>query len=181
MTGRSLRLELRDATGEVHETLHHLPDFAALAEGRLSRDGHARLMQRMGGFYGMLDPLMIMASRGAEPYAYRPRAALFPGHGTGAVALPSLRSIEALAGAAYVVDGSVLGGQVLSRASAHAGSHPYWQWCCAHGATVWREALALIDRVDTGHEARQRAITAARDVFDAFHVWMAPAAVGAAR
>lgn len=178
MVGRSLRQDLRDATGDVHETLHRLPDFRALAEGRLSASAHNKMMQQMGGFYLQLDPRMIEANHMFAGYAYHPRSAFFADARAGNIDLPPLHTREALAGAAYVVDGSVLGGQVLARSAGTASAHPYWHWCRTEGASVWCSALALIESIDTGPEAREQVVATALQVFTVFHRWMAPADVG---
>jgi len=174
-----LRQRLRAETHAVHEHLHQHQFFAAIADGSIDARNFDRLMARMGGFYRALDPLMIAAcgSAGKGGYRYRPRAALFPRVEVGAPALPVIDDLAALAGSAYVVDGSVLGGQLLKRAIAGRLQHPYWDWCASDGPSVWRETRALIDSANGNAAAADRAVDTANAVFQAFsdHMDMAHA------
>lgn len=176
MTGEPLRQRLRIETYAVHERLHQHPQFAAIADGTIPARDFDRLMSRMGGFYAALDPLMVMASQGAGHggYRYHPRVGMFPRTETTRPSLPAILDVAALAGAAYVVDGSVLGGQLLRRAINGRLQHPYWDWCADVGPSVWRSTRALIDRVEAGPNS-DRAVETANSVFNAFsdHMHMA--------
>lgn len=152
--------------------LHGHPDFAAIEAGQIDMDVHARLMAKMGAFYASLDPV-IGSACGAlgddiAGYRYRPRLDLFPAKSDRRIPIPKIATPGALAGAIYVVDGAVLGGQVLARALGDRPLHPYWTWCCQNGASVWRAAQTLIDHVDTDQRARDTATRAALDVFGSF-------------
>lgn len=140
--------------------------------GQIDANDHECLMSRMGGFYAALDPLIAAAceSMGDDiaGYRYRPRLGLFPSRSRRPVLIPAVDTPAALAGAIYVVDGAVLGGQVLARAFGDRSLHPYWHWCCQNGPSVWRAAKALIDHLDTDAKARAAATRTALDMFDAF-------------
>lgn len=183
MTGSSLRQRLRAETQAVHERLHRDDHFAAIADGSILAQDFDQLMARMGGFYRALDPIMMavchQTGQKAGGYAYHARAPMFTGC-TGTPDLPRIAGLGALAGAAYVVDGSVLGGQILRRAIAGRLSHPYWDWCAVAGASVWRATRALIDTADQA-AVGDEAVKAANAVFLAFseHMNMSEAEVAA--
>lgn len=159
----------------MHEALHDHSHFAAMAEGRISAGAFDRVMARMGGFFAALDPVMDRAcSRSgadAGAYVYRPRAGYFPDR-EGIAVLPGIEGTAGLAGAAYVVDGAMLGGQVLRHAIAGRLAHPYWDWCARDGAGIWRETQALIARADTGPAPADTAVRTAKAVFEAFAAHM---------
>ena len=174
MLDLALRHRLRVETADVHERLHQHRLFAAIADGNIGSDDFDRLMARMGGFYAALDPLMIVAGRKAQPgtYTYRARTPMFSRVDGHAPILQRISDLASLAGAAYVVDGSVLGGQILRRAIAGRLTHPYWDWCATDGPSVWRETQKLIELVDTDACSANLAIKVANDVFNAFSVHM---------
>jgi heme oxygenase len=179
------RHALRAATHGVHEALHRQPDLAALAEGRITRERYARLLGGMHGFHAGLEPAVRAAEARFAPalggFRYRPRRAVLagdlaalgavPGEAAAAEA-PALASPAALAGAVYVLDGSLLGATTLERAAralpfAPAGT-AYWAWCRRAGPDAWRAARGLIARLDAGPAARAEMETAARATFAAF-------------
>lgn len=155
---------------DVHERLHAHPGFAAIADGTIRAAEFHRLMGLMGSFYAAFDPLVSAASVqvGRGIYCYQNRAPMFHTALGGAPDLPKIDDLSALAGAAYVVDGSVLGGQILRRAIASRLQHPYWEWCAREGASVWRCTRTLIDAADAGPEANGHAVHIANAVFSAF-------------
>ncbi|MEM7055982.1 MAG: biliverdin-producing heme oxygenase [Pseudomonadota bacterium] len=169
---RPLRHHLRQETEAAHLALHRHPGFAAIESGEIVPQDHDQLMARVGGFYAILDPLASAASKvlgdHLAGYRYRPRAALFPNKAEKQIHVPDLATPAELAGAVYVVDGAVLGGQILARAFGDQALHPYWQWCCHHGPAVWRTTKALLEHVDTDTAARDEATETALRVFKAF-------------
>lgn len=170
MTSHALRYRLKIETADVHERLHDQSDFAAIAGGTILERDFKRVMARIGGFYAVFDPKMERGSQSAGPnvYAYQARGPLFAHVETSDLDLPDVDTLPALAGAAYVMDGAVLGGQILRRAISDRLTHPYWDWCAEKGAAVWRDARALIDLADTDSEAADHAIDVAKAVFRAF-------------
>ena len=170
MMTTSLRKRLQFATHDVHEALHAHPDFAAMQDGSISVQAFDHVMARMGGFYRALDPIMTAASRSFSDgtYRYLPRSPMFSDVEKPQMTLPSITSQPSLAGAAYVVDGSVLGGRVLGTALGGRLHHAYWAWCASEGPQVWRNVLAFIDHVDTGSAQQTQAIDAALAVFETF-------------
>lgn len=167
----SLRWLLQESTSAVHQRLHRHPDFSAIADGTILGRDFDLLMARIGGFFCALDPKMQAAcdcTPGLGDYAYRARAPMFPRTLAEPSRLPAVNDLPSLAGAAYVVDGSVLGGKVLASALGDHLQHPYWDWCAGNGPAIWRATIALIDCADTGTDARFRAVSTAQDVFAAF-------------
>lgn len=179
MRSQSLRDVLAAETRDVHERLHRHPDFAALEAGTIGRSDYACLMARMGGFYSALDRTVLLACKHLKGdlagYRYRQRGPLFAERASHGAILPQLGSLPALAGAIYVADGAVLGGQILARSAGPGRAHAYWEWCAEQGASVWHQARGLIDRADRGPEARSVAVASAISVFRAFEVSVAPA------
>ncbi|MEM7210360.1 MAG: biliverdin-producing heme oxygenase [Pseudomonadota bacterium] len=172
MVENVLRLQLRDETSGVHEALHRHPEFIALQAGQLDTFGQYALMSRIGAFYAALDPKMTRAAHLAEDigYAYRPRSPLFPEVSPRSVSLPQIDTLPAFVGAAYVVDGAVLGGRMIAGKQAAHVRHAYWDWCIRNGPTVWRRTLALIAGANLSDPERQEAIGTAHSVFEAFAV-----------
>ena len=175
-----LRQRLKIETAEIHERLHHHDQFAATANGSIDSAAFDDLMDRMGTFYAALDPIMVAACRhtGADRagYFYRPRAPLFPRALQCAPRFARIDNLASLAGAAYVVDGAVLGGQIIGRAIAGRLEHPYWEWCAEVGAMVWRQARGLIEHADRDPYASDRAVASAKHMFQAFADHMSYAA-----
>ena len=178
MARPKFRSHLMDATRCVHERLHAERRFAALQAGNIDNADYDDLMAAMGGFYTAFDTYLLAASdrliATSHDYVYRPRAHLFPRVAAIECNLPYLATPAALAGAVYVVDGAVLGGQMLGRLIQPYQRHPYWDWCASTGAVVWHAARALMSRVDTDAEARHRGAEAAFGVFTAFEAAMMP-------
>jgi len=121
----STRLELRAATAAVHERLHHLPAFAAIAEGRLGVAAYGRLLLALHDFHGSLagaadaacavlgaDALRAAGARRRELLRADLEAvgASAPG-GAEPIALGGARAVGCL----YTILGSTLGGKLIHR------------------------------------------------------------------
>lgn len=179
----TLRAELRRGTAQVHEALHSHPWFAELAEGRLSAATYQALMQRLFGFYRAFDPMMCAAAETlgdrVGEYRYVPRAQMLR-RAAGAtapdrrVALPRIGGLAAFCGAAYVVDGAVLGGAILGRALPRNADRTYWDWCSREGPGIWRANHQLLRDAETD-ASRQDAMSSALATFAAFAAWVDPA------
>lgn len=141
-----------------------------MQSGSISAGRFAVLMRQMGGFYAMLDPVMVSASERLAPdgYRYRTRASHFSSRNPAPIRPPRVETLPALAGAAYVVDGAVMGGQIIARALPKDLQHPYWTWCTRDGPTQWRSVLGLIAAVDSSERAAQEAVDTALATFEAF-------------
>jgi heme oxygenase len=167
VTSDTIRASLRLATGAVHDRLHGLTNFTALLRADLLPTEYARLLLRLLGLHSPIeerlarhdgDALMVWRQTAATPSRpARLRSDLaFLGIDQGTidtapqadVLLLSLHNPAAALGCAWVVEGSSLGGRVLSlrldailgagRAAgagtflaSHPGQTDRWSGCCA--------------------------------------------------
>jgi len=184
---QAFRFTLRRATADRHAALDSHPALAALAAGRLDLDGYRRLMAVLYGFYLGHDPVVAEACRlhGIERhgFSYAPRAEIIardlaalgmppspPGHR----AVDPIDSPASLAGLLYVIEGSMLGGGVLSHSTAallaETGGRgdAYWRWCRDAGAQRWAMTCRMIEEMAATVDARREMIAAAEAAFDAF-------------
>lgn len=185
MAQRTLRHHLRETTREVHEELHALQGFHALSVASITREEFRWLMAGMGHFYKALDGRMITACRAHSGsiagYQYHCRAPLFSEGTTREIELPKITGPATLAGAAYVVDGAVLGGRILGAGPLSFARHPYWDWCASEGPKVWRGACSLLDHLERAGTEHAAVVQGAQAMFEAFrdamlnHMERAPA------
>lgn len=186
---------LRDGTRDAHRALHALAPFAALLAGRLTRDDYAALTARLHEFYRSFDARVDAAwalCLAPRPCAYSPRAPLLAadpaalGHAARAAAatpaLPAFDEAARLAGALYVVEGSLLGGATLDGGAQRVlgtqdeAGRGYWAWCRREVGRRCPAMLALLDEVLDTPRALDAAQTTARATFAALHDWLAPTA-----
>jgi len=66
-----MRNELCQATAAVHERLHHVPVFAALAAGGLDRAEYASLLGRLYGFHAPFEAAVERAGPPVPPGRWR--------------------------------------------------------------------------------------------------------------
>ncbi len=189
----AFRFVLRQATRPEHEALDAHPAFASLMSGTLSRNGYRSLMTQFHDFYCVHDPLLDASCRLHSMerlgFIYAPRSGIL-GRDLAALegraarpasvgpAPPNLETAGSLAGVLYVLEGSMLGGGVLSRA---VGALPavtgetgdgYWRWCRDLGASRWAMTCAMIERLSTSGAARSDMISGARAAFATFAGWL---------
>jgi heme oxygenase len=112
---------LREATHATHMRLHGLPQFTAIAEGRLDRADYVELLKSLHAYHRTIAGA---ASRGRLTHlSSSPRRMEMLGGDLASLgASPARReriwppsSSEALLGAIYVAEGSALGGRVIAR------------------------------------------------------------------
>jgi len=121
----TVRIQLRDVTANIHEALHHTENFAAIAEGRLERDGYAAVLTML---YRYHQGLSEICKRGAQllgqddlAKAHRARIAALEADmeylgTTPRSKAPSDKGEGAFAaGCLYTVQGSSLGGKQIYR------------------------------------------------------------------
>lgn len=192
-------MRLREHTEDAHQRLHELEIFRALLDGSLARSAYRRLLACLHDYYQRVDTELDSACREFQTeqlnYRYHARAPLFARdlavlgadepyqRQHHAAVLPSLDSAASLAGALYVIEGSLLGGASLDHAARKllasrdsgdiAGRH-YWAWCREVGVGRWQHTSALIDGwLDTPTRTAQ-ALAAARATFEQLHAWLLP-------
>lgn len=198
--GPSARARLREATREVHERLHHLPAFAALARGRIDLAGYRRLLARLHGFHAPVERRLRDAARhgrscGIDPrdHARAPlleadllhlgldRPAL--GRIPRCASLPGLGSAGRLLGCLYVLEGSRLGGRQLARGldrllgPGEADGRRFLAGGGEAPGEPWRRCCAAIERHGSGDDARAAEMAAAaRETFACFENWLTESA-----
>lgn len=184
----SIRFLLRRETRAEHAVLDQHPAFVAMVDGRLDLDGYRALMQAMHGLYRVSDgPIAeACAAHGLDRhgFAYEPRTSILGRDLAGlgvADATPTDAAVPALplgtpwslAGALYVIEGSVLGGSMLCVATTKilggkTAGNGYWQWCRREGAARWAMTCRLLDALATSAAARDGMVAGARAAFDLF-------------
>ena len=199
VSSTTARGALREHTRAAHERLHELESFRALLAGTLAHSAYARLLARMHGYYARVDAVLNQAcarfNAGEHEYLYAARAPLFARDlaalgGTridddASTVLPELASAAALAGALYVIEGSLLGGASLNRAarrllaqedSNETDGRCYWAWCHDVGAARWQHTSTLIDGWVNTPARLTQASAAAHATFERLHQWLEPQA-----
>lgn len=170
-----------------------MPAFVSLLDNTLDVRGYAAIMRRFQGFYANLDAQMQRACNDyhvpEQLYHYRPREPMFAadvralgwgGHEIPDVGcpMPDIHSVASLAGVAYVIDGSVLGGMTMNKSAAILlgkdviRGRSYWNWCRKNGLRQWQAALSLVDHCWTVEESRAAMTNAATQTFEALNIWL---------
>lgn len=177
---------LRRATRAHHERIDALIDLPQLSE----RSHYARVLQAFAAFLAGWEPAIAAAlAPGWEPWLRaRSRRRFLQDDlahlGVGAPAAAALPqaawSCPAAAwGSVYVMEGSALGGQLISRQLAAAGLRPdrgaayFHGWGDATGA-LWRETRTVLAAQLAAPAALAQACEGARSTFDALSGLLAP-------
>jgi len=198
VSGEAARFALRRETRDDHAILDSHPAFAAMADDTLTIGQYCRLMEALAAVYRCLDPRISEACLrlgvGAYGFAYALRAPMLEGD-CAALGIDgkserttdepglNLTSAAALAGALYVIEGSVLGGAMLHRSTLRFRgpkgevANGYWAWCATAGKARWASACRLIEAVDTDAVARIEMREAAQSVFRAIAEALEPLAL----
>lgn len=189
----STREALRHATHERHEALHAAGPFAALMDGRLTREGYGRLLLRLYGFHRPLEDALLapgasaeLARFGLDPTrlerAGRLRLDLAAlGVGPDEVdAAPRVALAPAAApgwamGRLYVREGSTLGGRVMARRlDGLLGSGDAARLFLAGTVTdaiLWRDCCRAVEACGADPHRHAAMVAAALDVFERFAGW----------
>lgn len=174
---------LREATHAAHRAVESLPMQQELSAGTLDRAGYATTLQRHHGLLARWDrdQSAWLSSLPAQGWTYRPRvpalqqdlaqlgASLDP-----VLAAPLLADNAATRwGMLYVVEGSLLGGQVIARQLRQhqpvlSGALAYFDLGSAD-PSLWRHFQQCLDTVLTDGDARQAAVEGAVAMFGQFH------------
>ncbi len=182
---------LRAATGELHERLHHVPAFAALAAGRLTRDDYIAMLRRKLGFHraveaGLatapdLSPFGISpAERRRVPMLEADLAALGADAVVPIAPIPAPGSAAGAMGWLYVSEGSTLGGRQLARGldDLLGQGEPGRRFLLGHGerhGAMWRDCCAAIERCGADPQRLAAMQAGAVAAFQAFEAWFIPA------
>ena len=168
---------LRAATRSHHERIDRLMDV-----GRMRDPAHyARVLQVMEAFVSCWERAVATAlpvrwhdwlqARSRRAFVQQDLRVLGVPPLTGPVKVPRLDSPAAAWGSLYVMEGSALGGQVITRTLAGAGLTPrsggayFHGWGDATGG-MWREFRTLLETELAAPGSLQPACDAARRTFD---------------
>ncbi len=122
----SVRQRLRLATEEVHQALHRAAPFAAIADGRATRDSYANTLLLLHRFHAgqsafclraasLLGLPQLGAAHGARITALKTDMAWLGARIESDTVPDRAMSDDACIGALYTVQGSTLGGKVIYR------------------------------------------------------------------
>ncbi len=180
---------LRRATAERHD--HVDRGLAYLLSERLSVGRYVDLLAALFGFYAPLETDLARWEAASGPLALplRRRAPLLTrdlrAFGRAAeqistcTTIPTLISVEHVAGALYVVEGAALGGQVIARAVPQRlgvgrdNGAAFFIGDGADTAARWRRVLAWLDERDRDPRViGNEIVDAATRTFDALSQWL---------
>lgn len=185
------RVALREATREVHERLHNVPSFAALAAGTLGRGGYVRLLGRLFGFHEPMEAALADALPGRfAPESWQRTHLLradLASFGLDEAALdrlpraaPPVRLTEAEAmGCLYVLEGSTLGGRQLARqldtllAPGNPAGRRFLQGASQPAHLPWRSLCAELDRMGATPDGFAAMLGGALSTFARYERWFA--------
>jgi heme oxygenase (biliverdin-IX-beta and delta-forming) len=168
---------LRAATRGHHDRIDRLMDLRSLGDPAR----YARVLQVFDAFLpgweaAVLDALPRqwhgwLRARSRRPFLARDLQALGIPAQARPVQVAPLRSEAAAWGSLYVMEGSALGGQVITRALAAAGLKPEAGAAYFHGwgdstGMMWRDFRQLLDRELQAPAALSRACESACQTFD---------------
>lgn len=143
---------------------------------------YAGVLQVLDAFLAAWEPAVAAAlpppwgewlrARSRRPFLRRDLRALSVPALDRVPALPPLPSAAAAWGSVYVLEGSALGGQVITRSLAEAGIHPHNGAAYFHGwgdatGRMWREVRGLLQAQLGAPGSLAEACQAARQTFDA--------------
>lgn len=193
------RVFLKAATDAIHDEAHKLPLMQRLADGTLTPDDYKTLTHRLYHYYVLVDQRIVAgcaeAGINAGTYTYKLRAPMIardlqamnkacPPHlvaPRGLPELPPLSTLAKLAGAAYVVEGSLMGAKILERALPETVAAPpartFWRWCATVGPERWAMTRHFIENACPDNSSRIEARSAALATFKLFHQLLHPALV----
>jgi heme oxygenase len=174
---------LRAATRGHHERLDRLIDLRRLRDARR----YGRVLQVLDGFLAPWEASVAAAlppaweawlhKRSRRPFLQRDLGVLGLAAGHRPRPMPSLPTAGAAWGSVYVMEGSALGGQVITRSLADAGLRPdrgaayFHGWGPATGA-MWMEVRLLLPQQLADPDTLAQACAGACATFDAlaFHL-----------
>jgi heme oxygenase len=177
-----LRTALRLATLPAHTRLHGHPGLGAVQAGTIDRRAYRALLSRLYGFH-----VPFEAAAGIEPERSRWLAADLQALGLDEPAIaglprcgyvPRLETEARRLGAAYVVEGSTLGGRELSKRLDHLfgpgtiAGRRFFGGRAADTGRAWRAFLGRLERSENDEAARAAVIAAAQETFAAFERWV---------
>jgi heme oxygenase len=177
----SLRTALRLATLPAHTRLHSHPGLGAVQAGMIDRAAYRALLSRLYGFHV---PFETAAGIAPERSQWLAADLHTLGLDEAAIAalpqcacIPRLETEPRRLGAAYVVEGSTLGGRELAKRLDHlfgVGNNDGRRFFSGRAGDTGRAWRAFLDRLEQPAENATGAdiITAAQETFAAFEQWV---------
>lgn len=169
--------QLRAATRSHHERIDRLMDLR-----RMRDPGHyAGVLQVFDAFLAAWEPAVVAAlpsrwhawlgARSRRPFLERDLASLGITPMDAGARVPALPSAAAAWGSVYVMEGSALGGQFITRSLAEAGLHPHRGAAYFHGwgertGPMWRDCRTILEEHLADPSALAEACDAACRTFD---------------
>jgi heme oxygenase len=119
----NLLQQLRQATRSAHRALDQHPRLAGLVRGGLDMNRYVEALRGLHGAFDVLETAAVLSAT-VDAYPYQPRCSLLaqdlrqlgsPASSGVADPFPVPRTAAARIGLLYVLEGSLLGGQVIAR------------------------------------------------------------------
>lgn len=169
--------QLRAATRDHHARIDRLMDLRRMRDRR----HYAEVLRVLDAFLATWEPAVAAAlparwhgwlqARSRRPFLRADLHALGIAAAREAATAPALRGTAAAWGSLYVMEGSALGGQVITRSLAEAGLRPESGGAYFHGwgdatGTMWREFRTLLEAQLADPRAAAEACDAACRTFD---------------
>jgi len=176
---------LRAETRPYHDAVEQNEFNQALAAGTPSAAATARFLAKMYGFLAPYEAALLGHAAALGPaweIAERRRAHLIledlraePGQLPLCLALPPLATVPQLLGAMYVLEGSTLGGQVLARQLAKAGSDQlrYFTGYGAQTGPRWKAFCQQLSQAATDAATENEIVQSAIHTFQHLATWLA--------
>ncbi|MDD5158952.1 MAG: biliverdin-producing heme oxygenase [Sulfuricurvum sp.] len=160
----TLRQRLKELTAPFHAELEKTPVAIALAEGSITREDYAIYLTKLAAIHQTLEPILIGMREWAHYEinpALRTRFALLKAdlaaleqeipYTESTVFIDTPPTFETAIGMMYVLEGSTMGGQILSRKLSHmigADGVPCTRYFQAYGENtmrLWGEFCQFLD------------------------------------
>lgn len=166
---------MRAATRPHHDRIDALVNLRRMQD----RSHYLQVLQVFDGFLGAWEPAVAAAlpqrrewlrARSRRPFLHQDLRVLGADRGAPSM-VPPLPSAAAAWGSVYVMEGSALGGTMISRSLAASGLGPdsgaayFHGWGDATGR-MWREVRELLETELASPDALAQACEAARATFD---------------
>lgn len=171
---------LRAETHPYHHALEQTEFNQALAAGSVSAAATARFLAKLYGFLRPYEAHLRHHSFGPDwQIERRQRAHLIEQDLADATCLPEcadmpdLRTRPQLLGALYVLEGSTLGGQVITRQLAKAGisTRAYFTGYAEHTGPMWKSFCQLL-AAEATPDNETEIVQSAIQTFQKLHAWI---------
>ncbi|WP_139921915.1 biliverdin-producing heme oxygenase [Hymenobacter sp. DG01] len=172
---------LRHETQPYHTALEQNAFNRALMAGTVTPEDTARFLAKLYGFLLPYEAALRAHSFPAEwEVAARCRARLIEQDVAQAAGLPQcpdmppLRTRSQLLGALYVLEGSTLGGQVITRQLARAGiaARTYFTGYAEQTGARWKSFCGLLSDAATHPAEQDEVVESAIVTFQKLHAWI---------